>query len=171
MEAAVAKVEEEVDTKVVARELGRGAAEDFALGERGDLRDEDFVAGAFEDGFQPVQGSVELDGADGGDSFGGGEVALQGGDEVRGVDADVDEDVEGFDLGHVDGDQATMGVVDQQVAAQSPRGVVVDAACAVRDVAHDEGLCARAELGEDVGDGRGEDQETLWELQGNAFGV
>lgn len=52
MEAAVAEVEEEVDFG--GGELGGGAAEDFALGEGGDLWDDDLVASAFEDGFQAV---------------------------------------------------------------------------------------------------------------------
>lgn len=169
VEAAVAEVEEDVDTGVV--ELRGGAAEDLALGEGGDLRDEDFEAGAFEDGFEAVQGGVELDGADGGDGLAGLEVAFERGEEVRGVDADVDENVQRFDLGDVHGDQAAVGVVDEQVAAEGARGVVVDAAGAVGDVAHDEGLDARAELGEDVGDGGREDEQAFGELEGDSFGA
>ena len=78
---------------------------------------------------------------------------LGGGEEVGGVDADVDEDVEGFDLGYVYGDETAVGVVDEEITAHGSRGVVVDAAGSVGDVAHDEGFDAGAELGEDVGDG------------------
>jgi hypothetical protein len=62
-----------------------------------------------------------------------------------------------------------MRIVDQQITPQRARREVVDTACAVRDIAHDEGGNARAELGEDVRDGRGEQQQTLGELQRNRF--
>lgn len=117
-----------------------------------------------------MYGGVELDGAYEGDGLAGGEVLGNGVDEVGGVDADGDEDVEGGNLGDGDGDQAAMGVVDQEVAAKRSCRVVVDAAGAVGDVAHDQGGGAGAELGEDVGDGRGKEQQPLGELQGDGLG-
>ena len=36
---------------------------------------------------------------------------------MRGVDADVHEDIQRFDLGDVHGDQTAVGVVDEEVAA------------------------------------------------------
>ena len=90
---------------------------------------------------------------------------------MGGVDADVDEDVEGGDFGYVDGDQAAVRVVHEEVAAKGAGGVVIDAAGAVGDVAHDEGFGAGAEAGEDVGDGGGEEEETFGELEGDFFGA
>lgn len=170
VEAAVAEVEDHVDLVVVV-ELRARAAEDLALAQGRDLRDEDLEAGLFEGAAHAVDGGVELDGADDGDGLARGEVALERGQEVGGVDADVDKDVEGLDLCHVDGDEAAVGVVDEQVAAHGAGGVVVDAAGAVGDVAHDEGLDTRAELGEDVGDGGGEEEEALRHLQGDLLGA
>ncbi len=90
---------------------------------------------------------------------------------MRGVDGDVDEDVEGGDLGRGDRYQAGVRVVHEQVTAQSASGVVIDAAGAVGDVAHDEGFASRTELGEDVGDGGCEQEETFRELKGHTFGT
>lgn len=53
MEAPVAEVEEEVDGWGGGEARG-GAAEDLAFAEGEDLRDEDFVAGAFEKGLERV---------------------------------------------------------------------------------------------------------------------
>ena len=59
----------------------------------------------------------------------------------------------------------------EQVAAEGASGVVVDAAGAIGDVAHDEGFGAGTELGEDVGDGGGEHEETLRHLEGDFGGA
>ena len=80
------------------------------------MRDEDAETGAFEGGFYAVEGGVELDGSYYCDGFAGGEVAFEGGDEVGGVDANVDEDVEGFYRGDVHRDETAMRVMYQQVA-------------------------------------------------------
>lgn len=169
VEAAVAEVEDdEVCCRLLIvvgrrrrrrrkRKTGRRAAEDLALAEGCDLRDQDVEAGAFEEWFDGVERGVELDGADHGDCFSGLEVALQRREEVGSVDADVDEDVESLDLCDVDGYEAAVRVVDQDVASERSGGVVVYAACAVGDVAHDEGLGPWAELRQDVGDGGGEE--------------
>lgn len=135
------------------------------------MRDEDLVAGALEGWFDAVQGSVELDGSDHREGFAGGKVPLESGEQVHGVDADVDEDVESGDVSHGDGDEAAVGVVHEQVAAEGAGGVIVDAAGAVGDVAHDEGFGAGAEASDDVGDGGGEEEETFGELQGDSLGA
>ena len=62
-----------------------------------------------------------------------------------------------------------MGVVHEEVAAERAGGVVVDAAGAVGDVGHDEGFCGGAELGQDVGDGGGEEEEAFRHLQSHLF--
>lgn len=64
-----------------------------------------------------------------------------------------------------------MGVVDEQVTSQRTRGEVVNAARAVCDIAHDQGGGVRAEAREDVGDGGGEEEQTLGELQGDVPGA
>lgn len=113
-----------------------------------------------------MQRGVELDRADHCDCLAGGEVAGDSREEVRGVDGDVDEDVEGGDLGDGDGDEAGVRVVHEEVAGEGAGREVVDAAGAVGDVAHDDGFDARAELGEDVGDGGGEEEEAFGHLEG-----
>lgn len=60
-----------------------------------------------------------------------------------------------------------MGVVDQEITAQSTSGVVVDAAGTVCDVPHDEGFNAGTEGGQDVGDRGCEEEEAFGELEGD----
>ena len=111
-----------------------------------------------------MDGGVELNGADHGDGLAGREVALHGSQQMGGVDANLHENVERLDLGDVDGDQAAVRVVNQEVTFQRSRGVIVDTACAVGDVAHDDRLHARAKRRDDVGDGGREDKESLGKL-------
>lgn len=63
-----------------------------------------------------VDGGDELYGCDEGEMLACGEVAADGSEEMRGVDLDVDEDVEGFDGGLVYGDEAGVAVVHEEVA-------------------------------------------------------
>lgn len=168
VEAAVAEVQDEVDAVLVAQ-ARRRAAENLALAERRNLRDEHAEARGLEAAAHAVDGGVELDRADEGHGLAAGKVALQRGHQVRRVDAYVDKDVQRLDLGHVDGDEAAVGVVHEQIAAEGARRVVVDAAGAVRHVAHDERLDSRAKLRQDVGDGGGKEQQALGHLQRDLF--
>jgi hypothetical protein len=59
--------------------------------------------------------------------------------------------------------------VDEKVTAQSACRVVVYAACAIGDVAHDEGFSAGAKLSEDVGNCGCEEQESFRKLESYAF--
>ena len=171
VEAAVAEVEDEVyGTMIVAEARGR-AAQDLAFAQGRNLGHEHAEAGALEGGADAVDGGIELDGAHEGDGLSRGEVALQRGEQVGRVDADINEDVERLDLGDINGDEAAVRVVHEQVAAECAGGVVVDAARAIGDVAHDEGLDARAELDEDVGDGGGEEEQALGHLEGDLSGA
>ena len=131
------------------------------------MRDEDFVAGVSQLLRGAVQGGVELDRAYHCDCAARGEVSGDCGEEVFDVYLDVDEDVEGLDFCYVYGDQAAMRVVDEDVAAQGSCRVVVDAAGAVRHIAHYQRAGTRAELGEDVGDGGGEEEEAFGHLEGD----
>lgn len=86
------------------------------------------------------------------------EVAGDGGDEVFDIYADSDEDVQGFDvLCCVDGHQTAVPVVNEEVAPQGPRGVVIYTAGAVGHVTHDQCVYARAEASQDIRDERGEE--------------
>jgi len=70
---------------------------------------------------------------------------------VLNVDSDGDEDVKCFDaLCCVYWYQAAVAVVYEHIAAKGTSGVVIDATCAVCHIAHDQCVCARAELGEDI---------------------
>lgn len=116
-----------------------------------------------------MQCCVELDCSDGCDCLAWLEVALEGGKKVGCVDADVDEDVKGFDLCYVDRDQAGVGVVDEEVAAEGARRVIINAACAVGDVSHDEGFSTWAELGKDIGYCSRKEKKAFGKLEGYAF--
>lgn len=93
---------------------------------------------------------VKLDRTNQGDALPGGEVLGDGIHEVCGVNADRDEDVQRRDLCNGYWDQTAVRIVDQEVATKRSCSVVVYAACAVGNVAHDQSRDARAELREDV---------------------
>lgn len=88
-----------------------------------------------------------------------------------GVDLDVDEDVEAGDGGGVDGDQAAVAVVDEEVGAEGGGRKVVNAAGAVGDIAEDEALGDGGEGGEYVGEDQGVHEEAFRQLEGDALGV
>ncbi len=56
------------------------------------------------------------------------------------------EKLHGFDGGEVHRDKAGMTVMDQEITAEGNGGQIVDAACTVRDVAHDNGVAAAEPL-------------------------
>lgn len=86
------------------------------------------------------------------------------------VDFDVDEDVEARDGGGIDGDEAAVTVVNEEIGAEGEGGEVVDAAGAVGDVAEDEAVGNGGEGGEDVGEDKRVHEEALGELEGDALG-
>lgn len=114
------------------------------------MRDDDFEPCALKDRFEAVQRSVELDCADCCDCLPRLEIAFEGRDEVGCVDADVHKNIQGFDSRDIHGDQTTVCIMHQKIAAKRARGVIVYAAGAVRNVPHDERFDAIAEFGEDV---------------------
>lgn len=173
VEPSVAEVEDQVHRSLVGvlSQIRARAPQDLALGQRRDLRHDDFEPGLCQGRPHSVDGRVELDGPHHRDRLAGCEVPLQRRQEVCRVDADVDKDVERLDLGDVDRDEARVGIVHEEVAAHRPGRVVVDAARAVGHVAHDEGFDARAKLLQDVGYGGGEEQQTLWHLQCDPLGA
>lgn len=91
--------------------------------------------------------------------------------ELPRVDGDLDEDVEHRHRGGIDGDEAAVAEVDEQVHVERASGQVVDAARAVGDVAEDEAVRDGGEGGEDVGDDERVHQEALRELERDARGV
>ena len=140
MEAAIAHVDHGVNRRVEPR---RRAAQDLALGQgqrlgRNDIKR--FFGVGFQTGPHAVDGGVELDGAEAGDVGAAVEVLFEGVGQVGFVDVDGHENVENLDLGDVDGHKTQVRVVDDEVAVERPGRVVVDAAGAVRHVAHDNGL-------------------------------
>ena len=119
MESAIAEIEDRVRGvwEGDSSEVGRSAAEDFAAREWCDLRDLDGAALGAQRGRDLVDRGVELDCADQREGGGGLEVAVDCGEEVRDVDGDVDEDVQCFDRRDGHGDQAAVGVMDEEVAS------------------------------------------------------
>lgn len=120
---------------------------------------------------QPLQGGNELDGAHEQQPLLFGEVEFHRFDEMNGVDLDVDENVQHLNaFGLIDGHQATVAVVHQQIDAQGFGGVIVDATRAVRDVAHDD----RVRVGEpfdDVAQLHREHGQAFGHLERDAFGL
>lgn len=92
-------------------------------------------------------------------------------EELPRVDCDLDEDVEHGDGGGIDGDEAAVAEVHEEVDVERARGEVVDAAGAVGDVAEDEAVGDGGEGGEDVGDDERVHEEALRELESDAGGV
>lgn len=71
----------------------------------------------------------------------------------------------------MEGDEAAVAKVDEEVGVEGLGGEVVDAARAVSGVTEDEALGGAAEGGEDVGEDEGVHEEALRELEGDARGV
>lgn len=92
-------------------------------------------------------------------------------EEVGDVDFDVDEDVEAGEGGGVDGDEAAVAVVNEEVGGEGGGGEVIDAAGAVGDIGEDVAVGDIGEGGEDVGEGEGVHEEALRELKGEALGA
>jgi len=62
-------------------------------------------------------------------------------------------------------------IVYQHIAAKSTSRVVINTACAVCDIAHDQRVGARTELSEDIGDDGCEEEESFWELERDICGA
>lgn len=87
------------------------------------------------------------------------------------IDRNVDKNVQSGDLRVGDGNQATMGIVHQQIASKRSGGIVIYAAGAIGHIAHDQGLGARTELRQDIRYGRRKHEQTFWHLQSDSFGL
>ena len=94
----------------------------------------------------------------------GGKVVGERGDEVVGVDGDVDEDVEHGERAAIDRDETRVPIVHEEVRAERTRGEVVDAARAVRHVAEHHALHDR-EARDHVRERASEHLESFRELQ------
>lgn len=79
-------------------------------------------------------------------------------DELPRVDADFNKDVEYGDGGGVDGDEATVAEVHEEMHVKRTRRQVIDATGAVGNVAEDKTVCDTGESREDVGDDEREHQ-------------
>lgn len=96
------------------------------------------------------------------------EVQLDALDKVRQIEANVDENVlHRHAFGDVDRHQTAMTVVHEKIAAERTSRIVVDAARAVSDVAHDDGVGA-GESVYNVGNDTRVRQQTFGKLQRNA---
>lgn len=68
------------------------------------------------------------------------------------INFDINKDIEAWDGGGIDGDEATVSVVDEKVGAESGGGEVVDATGAVGEVTENVTVSNGGEGGEDVGE-------------------
>lgn len=68
------------------------------------------------------------------------------------INFDINKDIEAWDGGGIDGDEATVSVVDEKVGAESGGGEVVNATRAVGDVTENVTVSNGGEGGEDVGE-------------------
>lgn len=87
---------------------------------------------------------------------------------------DLDEDVEHWEEGGGDRDEAGVAVVDEDVRFESLGGAVGEAAGTVGGVGEDEDVVGRVRLEvgrEDVGEREGEEEQSLGELQRHAAGA
>lgn len=155
VEASVAKVENEIYLFLVLQSR-TGTAQDLALAERCDLWDQNVIARAPQLRRRPMQRGVELNRAYHGDLAPRLEIALDCGEKMCHIDAYVDENVQGLDLGDAHWNQTAVRVMYQHIATQCARSIIINTACAIRDVSHDECACPRTEARDDVGDGGGE---------------
>ena len=103
------------------------------------MRDYGVEALAPEDWHDAVDCGVELDGADERYCFPRGEVGRYGVDEVLRINTNRHEDIQCCYLRDRHRNQATMRVMYKKVAAQGSGGKVIDAACAIGHIAHDQG--------------------------------
>lgn len=85
------------------------------------------------------------------------------------VDLDINEDVEARDGGGIDGYQAAVTVVNEEIGAESNGGEVVDATGTVGDVTEDKAVRDASEGGEDVGEDERVHEQALGELEGHAL--
>lgn len=99
------------------------------------------------------------------------EIKLDCFDQAIHINFDIDEDIEARDRSVVDGDEAAVAVVNEEVGGECGGGEVVDAASAVGDVAEDEAGFDGGEGSEDVGKDEGVHEEAFGELESDALGV
>ena len=143
METAITKINYQIG--LIFGKTRRSTPQDLTFAEWHDLWNQDLETGTLENRFNVVKSSIELDRSDHCYGLAGLEIPLQCCQEMSRVDAYIDEDIEGFDLRDVHRYETAMSVMDKQVTAQSPSGIVIYAASPVGYISHDECLRAWAE--------------------------
>lgn len=101
---------------------------------------------------------------------GGREIELHRTNEAVHIDCDFDKHIEAWDGGSVDGDEAAVAVVNEEVSLKGGGGEVVNAAGPVGDVPKDEALVDAGERGEDIREMEGVHEETFGKLEGDTLG-
>lgn len=114
-----------------------------------------------------MDGGIELDGTDQRYRLAGWKVLCYSVDEVRGVNADRNEDVQRRDLGDCYRYQAAMRIVYEKIATQRSSCIVVDAARSIRHIAHDQRRCAWTEACQDIRYRGRKQQQAFGKLQSN----
>ena len=164
-----ASISHEQNRVCVCTHAGRRAAERLARRQRPVLRDGDALeALGNKIALGGLERARELDGACQQHTQAAVEVVHHRSHKVLQVDLDLHEDVQARDGRVADGHEARVAVVHKKVGAERPRAEVVNAACAVRDVSHDERLLYVRERLENVGDDARVHEQALGELQRDA---
>lgn len=102
---------------------------------------------------------------------GGREIELHRTNEEVHIDSDFDKDIEAWDGGSIDGDEAAVAVVNEEVSLEGGGGEVVDATGTVGDVTDDEAVVGAGVGGEDVREVEGVHEETFGKLEGDTLGA
>lgn len=94
--------------------------------------------------------SIELDSTDKSNGLSGGEVLGDSIYEMCCIDAYRNKDIQRCDLSNGYWDQATMRIMNQEVAAKRSCCVIIDTTRAICHIAHDQCCRAGTELSENV---------------------
>ena len=111
-----------------------------------------------------MESCVELNSSYHSNSFAWCKVSFQRCEEMRSVNADIDKNVECFNLRSVDRDKTAMCIMYEYITPKCPRSVIIYTTSTVGDVCHDKAFNPRTEGGDDVGDCSGKKEETFREL-------
>src|SRR2546423_12588658 len=137
METTVSKIEDQVDMRL-SSDLGGGATKNLAFAQRHNLRYYHTKAGLLQRRPNSVQRRIELYRSDHCYGFARRKIARERIQKVSRVDRDVHENIQRRNFCCRHGDQATMRIVNEQVATESSRRVIINTTRPIRDIPHNK---------------------------------